>query len=579
MKKMRLTKFVICNNRPTIPGLQPGVVKGCERSQDSLAERGHMCPAKGLKPRALARGVFILCVMCNLCIVIFPLWAQEQDKKAALQEKIVDAKDAASLYASFEVLKESYFSEHKYSEFVDSLVSLIKQKKALEPLANYYIGVSRFSQLKYLQEKQEWNEYFGQGDAYRNQMMQALEKATESLSPKEPAYLYAKLTLWDIYKEQQDPLADEVLDGLLKEAHEYAKEATDLTPLKDTAAQLSLQGEKGKAKEVYKEYVDKLVTAKVKDQELVPIAEGFLKEGNLDLAELVFDVYIGRLSHLTKEEALPLMLGIAKKFAYQDGSINDPEYAEKVFASAEPLLGKDGFSEEFLYLRGFNLEKENEFSKAKDSYATFLKLYPASLKSDELTYKVGVIDAYVLRDQKEAEGCFAALVDKTSPQGLSSLYQLGLLSQWGGDLVKAKTYYDTLVSKAGSNSPETLARTQDRLKEIAEQKPLSYPIKLFLDSSLKENTSFGNDLKSSLYVPAKDASVTVTTPEYQIASGCLSVEKQYFWSGDLNSMVPKPEAKSLDIQFKEPGTKVITLTIVSNSGVLQRSIVMVDVRN
>jgi hypothetical protein len=57
----------------------------------------------------------------------------------------------------------------------------------------------------------------------------------------------------------------------------------------------------------------------------------------------------------------------------------------------------------------------------------------------------------------------------------------------------------------------------------------------------------------------------------------MQVEIQYLWSGDLGSAKPPLEKSEFNTTYVQRGTKEINLVIVSPSGVLDRSIELVDV--
>ncbi len=344
-------------------------------------------------------------------------------------------------------------------------------------------------------------------------------------------------------------------------------------------------GEKGKAKEVYKIYVDKIVNSDIKDDQLNSIALGFYKEGNLDLAQTVFDVYIEKITKSTpKEKLIPILIDIAKLFSYKDEGPKDTFYAEKVFQKLEEIGTKDAFDERFLYLRAFNLEKTKEYPKAKDLYVDLVKLYPKTCYADEANFKIGMVYTYILRDIESGRSYFEKLERKEtlSPQGISSLYQLGLLSQWKEDYIKAKEYYNKLIEKAKDDFQETVILTKERLKEIDEAKPIEYNLKTFLDISLKEENAIFDttkvDLRSSPYNAKKDQEVAVDSTAYTAETGCMQIELEYLWSGHTGITKPTNAQSSFLTQYLYPGTKEINLVVVSPSGIIDRNLDMADVR-
>jgi hypothetical protein len=536
----------------------------------------------------------------------FYLYAQDSAKINALSKQIIEAKSDKDLYSAFEELMDLYFSratikseggiplpagkENKYNELVDFLNSLIKKKKAPEPVVNYYIALTRYYQLKYLEETQEWDEYFSNGNTYRDQITQSAQKAIDVTTAKDASYLYARLILWRFHRDQQDAFEESALADLMRATFEYSQVSPELLPLKDVADQLLSYGEKGKAKELYSSYVNKLVTQDIKDEELASIALGFYKEGNPELSQLVYDIYIEKiLKTYPKEKSIPLLIDIAKQFSYsaiggKDEGLKDTIYAENIFKKIEGIGGKDAFDQELIYLRAFNLEKSKEYSQALNIYIDLIQRFPQGNHTEKATYKAGIIFTYILRDLKNGENYFEKLMNKESfsSYAISSLYQLGLLSQWEGDLIKAKEYYNKLLGQAKEKFQETVNLAKARLKEIEGTKPLEYNLKTFLDASLKEENKVFDmskvDLTSSPYKPKKDQEVDIGSSAYLGETGCMQVEPQYLWSGDLGTNNPSSlEQHAFNTTYTEPGTKAINLVVVSPSGIIDRNIDLIDV--
>jgi TolA-binding protein len=529
--------------------------------------------------------ISVLYIVCNLVLGICNFcYAQDSDKSAALSKQIIGAKSNAELYAPFEELKDSYFKDNKYTEFVESLRALSQQKKALEPFTDYYIALSRYQQLKYLEETQGWDEYFSQGNTYRDELTKAAQNAIDATTINEPLNPYARLILWQFHKDQQDAFAEQALTDLMNSVMEYSKVSADTKPIKEAADKLLSYGEKGKSKELYRIYAEKLAASDIKDDSLAAIASGFYKEGNLDLAESIYNIYLDRITASTpREKLLPVLTDIAREFSYKDQGPSDPVYAEKIFKKIEELAGKKVFDQELMYLRAFNLEKAKEYQKAKDAYIDFLLAFPAATHSDEAVFKVGIINTYILKDKKEGRNYFKELISKTGtlrPWGISALYQLGLLSQWEDDLTAANDYYNRLIKEAAGKYPQMLARASERLKEIEEGKPMEYGLKTFLDVSLKEEYSALDmskiDLRTRPYQANKEQAVNISSAVYAAPTGCMEVQLQYLWSGDLGSKKPSNDQSAFATVYTDTGTQVINLVVVSPSGIIDRSLDLVD---
>ena len=528
---------------------------------------------------------FLLLGIWYLVLGSLPLFAAQEDNKlVTLNKQIIEAKTAAELYQPFSELKNLYFKENKYSDFVVLLESLKTKKDTLSPFINYYIALSRYQQLKYLEETQNWDEYFAKGNDYRDQITENAAKTVASVAASEPLRLYARLILWQFHRDQQDAFHEPALADLMNSALEYAKDATDMLAIKDVAGQLEAYGEKAKSRQLYKIYVDKLIASNIKDEELSSVASGFYKQGNLELSEAIYDVYMGRISAYPKKKSIQILIEIAKTFAYKDEGLKDAFYTEKVFKKIEDLGKEEAFNEELIYLRAFNLEKAKEYDQAKNIYINLVQRFPGSAYADEADFKTAIISTYILRDIKIGRSYFEGLSQKEtlSPQAIASLYQLGLLSQWEENFASAKEYYHKLIERAKEGFIETVTQAKERIKEIEENKPIDYNLKMFLDLSLKEENTIYDmtklDLKASLYTPKRGQDLAITAYPSMPQTGCLQIEVQYLWSADLGKITPSLDLASFNTSFTDPGTKIINLVVVLPSGVLDRDIALIDVR-
>ncbi|MBN2830764.1 MAG: hypothetical protein JXL82_00580, partial [Candidatus Omnitrophica bacterium] len=177
-------------------------------------------------------------------------------------------------------LREVYFRDNKYSEFVDLLRSLCPGDNNIAPYLNYNKALSRYQQLRYLEESKNWDEYFAKGNDYRDEIVKESNKAVESLSSDSPEFLYSKLLLYRFHKDQQDTFADDALLDLKNSALEYVKTGKDMGLIKEIADVLISYDEKSSAKGLYKLYAQSLVNSDIKDEALKDIASGFYREGN-----------------------------------------------------------------------------------------------------------------------------------------------------------------------------------------------------------------------------------------------------------------------------------------------------------
>lgn len=522
----------------------------------------------------------------HLTLTPYPLLAQDSNV-TNMTKQIMEAPVGQGLIKIFNEASTSYLKENKYNEWVEFLKSLPEKKKALEPFTDYYISQARYQQLKYLEEAQNWDEYFAKGNDYRDEIASATEKAIAATTAKDTVNIYARLILWQFHKDQQDVFHEEALTNLMNAVSTYAKENTDSEPVKIVADKLSAYQEKGKAKELYKIYVEKLITASTKDEELSKNALTFYQEGNLELAESIYDIYIDRITKSSPtKDVIPILIEIAKQFSIQDkpDASKDAFYAQKVFAKIEELGTKEAFNEELLYLCAFNLEKAKEYKRGADFYAELVKRYPESPNLDLINYKLGIIYTYALRDINKGKIYFEKLSqnEPVNSGAISSLYQLGLLTQWEGDSAKAKGYYNNLIDKAKADFPETTELAKERLKEIEEALPIDYNIKMFLDTSLKEeNASLDmgkSEVNVSSYKLKKDEELKITSGVQLPQSGCLQIELQYLWSGTLGKTKPSLSESLFNTSYNSLGIKEINLVVISPTGIVDRNFEIVEVK-
>ena len=512
------------------------------------------------------------------------VFAQEPPKPQDLSKSIIEAKDSQSAFSLLAQAKEQYFKDGKFNEFCDFLKTLTVKNSSLENPASYFYSLSRYEQLKSLEEKQSWDEYFNKGNDYRQDITSGLGELLKSTDGKDVLRLYAQLLLWQFHQDQQDVFAEDSLASLMAAAKIYAESAQDLAPLKEAADKLQAYELRAKAREMYGLYISKVVNSDLKDEQLSGMAARFFQDSNLELAEAVYEAFIEKvIKSWPKKNAVTELVSIARQFAYKDASANDPAYAEKVFQKLEGLSGKDVFDEQLTYLRAYNLEKAKEFEAAKAIYIDLLARFSNSVYYDKINFKLGIISAYVLRNIEDAREYFQKLAGKetSSPEIIASLYQLGILAQWEGDMERAKANYLKLKEKVDSQSQSVTAMVEARLKEIEEDNPLDSNIRNFLDVSLKDAYSSFNmskaELKSSAYNLEKGQEFKITAVATAPESGCMELSLIYGWAGDFGKTLPQAEESSFTSAYSEPGTKFIGLVVSTSGGVVDRAIDLIDV--
>ena len=486
--------------------------------------------------------------------------------------------------ASIAEVKDKYFAQNQYNEFIDELNSYKDKDKLIQPCIDYYKALGRYQQLKYLEEKQSWDDYFANGNTYREQILENANKVIDQVANTDPLKPKSMLLLWQFHHDQQDVLTEQALVDLMKELNVYAKEANDIELIKETADKLLTYEEKSSARLAYKLYVDKLVASQITEPQLKKVAADFYKEGNLELAMSVYDVYVEKISKsLILEKFIGELFEIASLFVYKAQGFFDMAFAEKIYSRIEGLGQKDSFNQETIYLRALNLEKMHAYKDAAKFYLSLTQLYPETKHFEEAIYKIAMISAYASADINEAKKYFEILAAKTvfTSHVISSLYQLGLLTQWQGDLIKANMYYDLLLRNVQGKYAAIVALTKERIKEIQETKPISYNLKTFLDLSLKNESSLiesnSAELRSDKYILENKQNANISSLVNMPQSGCNQIQLQYIWSGDLGGANPTVMESNFQGTYVDLGTKEINIVIISPAGAIDRSFIMVDV--
>lgn len=305
--------------------------------------------------------------------------------------------------------KGEYLKDNRYSEFVELLKSLCPNKE-VNRLLHYNIALARYEQLKYLEESKGWDEYFAMGNNYRDDIVREAGLVIASLPEDSRESLEARLLLYRFHKDQQDSFVEDALLDLMASAQGYAKSGTEISLLKEVADTLFSYQEGLRSKEAYRLYVALLTRLDIKDEELKKLALQFYQEGNLELAENIYDTYVTRINgSFLQEDLLKELKEAARLFSYKDSGHYDLDYAESIFQKIEDIGGINAFDEDLIYMRGFNLEKNKSFEKTKNIYLILLKKYPKSRYIEEVLFKLGVISAYALRDSKEGKSILSAL--------------------------------------------------------------------------------------------------------------------------------------------------------------------------
>ncbi len=523
-------------------------------------------------------GIILVCGMAGIG------FGQTAKAPADYSQRLIDAKNDTEAFEVLREAKNDYFVRQDYAGFVEYLKAAGQKNKRLAAFIQYFTALTRYSQLKFLEAQQDWNEYFSRGEEYREEIGTNLQKSVGATTVKQPLHIAARLLLWQFHKDQESGLDEQFLGQLVGAVGEYAKTATDPQPIKEAADTLMLYGLKPQARELYRLFGEKIFSSTLSNDELQNTAMSFYKEGNIDLAEAVFNVYIERTLNVSSKDKLKLELAdIARMFSYNSAKPYDLDFAEKIFVKMEVILGKDALDESLLYMRGFNLEKAREWSKAKQVYDELVSRFPQSRYADQAAFKSAAISVYALRDIGTALAGFDKLAAKApaGPYGIASVYQLGLLNQWQENGIKAKEYYAVVLSKAGAEYKDIAALAAVRAAEVESNKYMEYNLRTFLDLALKEEnaqfTMSRAQIQPAAYRAKVDSPVTVTASATAPESGCMQVQMDYFWTGDVGTEAGASQQPEQTLTFSSPGTKIIGLVVATPAAVVDRAFDFIDV--
>lgn len=513
--------------------------------------------------------------------------AQELDlKKVKRFESLIlsNPKDEESLIL-LEDVTNFYLSKHQYSQLADFLRKLGKTKVPLCQLpVAYFVGLCRLNQLRYLEETQNWQEYFDLGNSYRQELFLETEKMVE-LCPESKFALLAQSLNWLQHKNQGDGLADGALNKLMAMVNSYSMNSDiDIEALRETADYLSLGEEKGLSKTTYALYAKRLTQEETSIDRLLSVAEGAFREGNLPLSEVVYDRYIELAKNsLSKDDLSNELISIARQFVTAGPKEGiDPQYAERVFGMLKDCCGAGYFTEELQYLRAYNLERMKDYKKSVIEYALLAGNFPQSARIDEAEFKLGIIYTYILGQKQKGLDYWQRAIERNSSleYSLEALYHKSLISHYAGNLKEAADGYVKILELIAERKDfQNLSeRVLERQKEIRESKTIEHNLNTFFDIALKQPlSSQSTSLLAAPFKASQDEEVKFSSQQLVFDTGCFSPEFTFLWSGDLGSIKPIPTKGEFATTYKTKGTKVVNLSVLTPDGSVSGAIEMVDI--
>jgi len=478
------------------------------------------------------------------------------------------AADREASDLALEGISQEYFAKGDYEGFYQYLKGL----KQVSPEIYYYLALTRRREIDSWKKIKNWEGVYDKGPAYKKDISFNLKEAKGSLKDDPELLLNIKYLDWQSAREDDPDSSVGLFNDLVNTARDLAVSPKALLRVRAIADEISSLEDKNLARKLYEVYVAKLAGAGLSKEELKDQAQKFLNDGNAYLAKSLFDVYLNLLSQDNKLKARETV-AVADRFANGDAVEGlDPVFAEEMYKKGYDSAGIAAFNSASSYRRAFNLERMKEFSSAYDGYADLLSNNPDYAKKQNIYFRMGIIAAYAKKDIEKAMEYFLKIKDAFPGDALalSSLYQLGLLSQFKKDLPKAKEYYNVLIASAkliglDAEKNELVLLAQERLKEIEEGREFKYGLKLFIEGIFKT-------LPLSVDLTARPWQSTIGEPiKFVVATsspqtGCMTPVYSYEWSGETGRISNIPNAPELTTDYASAGIKVVYVALVGPQG-------------
>jgi tetratricopeptide (TPR) repeat protein len=318
--------------------------------------------------------------------------------------------------------------------------------------------------------------------------------------------------------------------------------------IKEMADSLGSYEDKNLSRRLYEVYASALKASGPEPEQLKKAGQDFVQQKNIYLAKTLFEGYLEQFTGdpdiLARETVL-----IADKFAHRGRQEALDLFMPKVFIKKRSTCWSEGLFGHVAIQRAFNLERMKDFEAAMKEYGKILSDYPDFSDQAEVEFRIAVLRAYAVRDIHGAVASFEH-IKTTYPSGrlaLSSLYQLGLLSQWESQNDAAKAYYEALMTSASSQGAdmekdELVLLSRERLQEIEEKKSMKYALRLFFEGvfgASGDAQASGMPLNVDVMGrPAKAASTTTlfyTVTTSNPVTGCMMPPTAIEWSGETGA--------------------------------------------
>ena len=527
-------------------------------------------------------------IFLSIFSVQFCLAQQDAKRIDLLKQEIRNTKASEGSELLLTELLDVYAQGNDFDEFYNFLETVEKKKIFRKtPIVYYYKALTRFRQMQFLEENKMWQELFDNKDSYIADLDKSLAKARKLNTCVNPLSLRIKFLEAQI-KEDNEASLIETLEDLFNLAREYIETENDVEVIKDIADKLSEEKQDTYAKKLYSVYVTKISRADIGQEELKKIAEDFLKKDKVNLAVSLYNAYLDRLTGTQEDKDIIIkeMFDIAEEFehpGWREGI--DPFFAEKLYEKIESLYNVESFDEFSQLQRAYNLERIKEYEFCFEEYLRLIDIFPNYQDKDRIYFRLGILSAYEFNKIDEAKGYFLKVTNNfsQSPDYFNSLYHLGLLNHWQGNLEKADEFYKKILEKTKDikDRLEIALLAESRIKEIDDDRDIEYNLRMFLGAVLVEIEEEKPYLYLELFARAGkdylDETIKFQTNSYFTDTGCLQEDFTYLWSGQLGSNQNPFNEYQFETSYQDLGTKVVNVVLVGPSGVVDGTIEMADV--
>ncbi|MFA5038054.1 MAG: hypothetical protein WC732_00055 [Candidatus Omnitrophota bacterium] len=476
---------------------------------------------------------------------------------------------------------ESALAKGDYENISADLRFLLQHGFGSSPDAYFYLAYIRHRQLESWKQSKNWEGVYDRGPGLKKEIHENLSSAEKYLENRPELLLSIKFLRWQLSVEEGSDTEKGLFQDLIASAQKAPATPEALVLIRQMADDLSVMEDKAYSRGLYEVYAEKFKGTNLTGSQLKDAAEEFIRQKNIYLSKTLFEGHLEQFSSDPEALARELVF-IADKYAHQGvEEALDPVYAEALYQRAFELKGAQAFTPDSQYHRAFNLERMKDFESALRQYEPVSSGDPEPVRRREALFRCGVLAAYGLNDLARALSYFERVKAVPSDTlGMSSLYQLGLLNQWKGELEKASAFYEEFMAATRDagidlNKDELALLCAERIREISQKQPFPYSLGLFLEGTFGAQGAVKKD-----FTPAGlHVDVTGRPPKTPVGenivfevttsvgkTGCMVPAYAYEWSGETGGLSNIPNTPVLTTFYVSPGIKVIHAAVVGNAG-------------